>query len=105
MIRQLTVVVCGLLIGYQVQQDTTRQSYIPPKGFVPDSATAVRIAVAIWSPIYGANHIAGEYPFVAKLHNGVWTVTGSLPPGYVGGVAWAEIAKADARILRVGHEM
>ena len=105
MMRQLAVLAVGLLIGYQLPQDTAKQSYIPRKGFVPDSATAVRIAVAVWCPIYGANQIASEQPFVATLHDGVWTVTGSLPPESVGGVAWAEIAKADARIIRAGHEL
>src|SRR6266699_3847220 len=33
-------------------QQPAPQGYVPPKGFVPDSATAVRIAVAVWIPIY-----------------------------------------------------
>ena len=27
-------------------------NYVPPDGYVPDSATAVRIAEAVWIPIY-----------------------------------------------------
>ncbi|GJG88790.1 hypothetical protein tb265_39710 [Gemmatimonadetes bacterium T265] len=82
--------------------------YTPPDGFVPDSATAVRVAVAVWTPIYGAATIAGERPYHARLRGGIWTVEGSLPraqPGTVvsGGVALAEIAKRDARVLRVTH--
>src|ERR1043166_8217020 len=34
-------------------QTAAPHSYVPPHGFVPDSATAVRIAVAVWIPIYG----------------------------------------------------
>ena len=78
-------------------------SYVPPAGFVPDKATAVRIAVAVWIPIYGEKNIKGETPYHAALRNGVWTVEGSLPKGWVGGVAIAEISKRDGRILRVSH--
>ena len=84
------------------------KGYLPAHGFVPDSATAVRIAVAVWIPIYGAQQISSEKPFVAKLANGVWTVTGSLPPAppgmvMLGGTAVAKIAQRDGRILFVIH--
>ena len=72
-------------------------------GVVPNEATAVKIAVAVWEPIYGADKIAAETPFHATLVKGVWTVQGSLPKGWVGGVALAEISLADGRILRISH--
>ena len=88
-------------------QREQRHSYVPDSGFVPNAATAVRIAEAVWIPIYGEAQIEKERPFTATLKNGVWTVIGSLeaPPGLevVGGVALAEIARRDGRILRVGH--
>ncbi len=81
-----------------------KHNYVPPNGYVPDAKTAMQIAVAVWSPIYGTKKIQGEKPFKAKLVNGVWIVEGSLPPKYtVGGVAVAEISKRDGRILRVSH--
>jgi hypothetical protein len=80
-----------------------KHSYVPPNGFVPDEKTAIRIAEAVWSPIYGEDKIRREEPFVASLKSGVWTVQGSLPKGWVGGVAIAEISKSDGRILRVSH--
>jgi hypothetical protein len=72
-------------------------------GVVPDEATAIKIAVAVWEPIYGAEKIAAEKPFRAILAKGVWTVQGSLPKGWKGGVALAEISKADGRIIRISH--
>jgi hypothetical protein len=72
-------------------------------GFVPDEKTAIAIAVAIWSPIYGEKKIQKEKPFKAVLRGEVWTVEGTLPKGSIGGVAIAEISKDDARILRVSH--
>ncbi len=85
-------------------QEPPRRSYVSPNGFVPDSATAVRIAVAVWIPIYGEREIMSEQPFIAKLEKGVWTVTGTLPAGYLGGTAIARISKRDGRILLVIHE-
>jgi len=67
-------------------------------------ATAIRIAVAVWEPIYGADQIAGEKPYKATLADGVWTVTGSLPEHMNrGGVAELDVEKGDGRILRVIH--
>jgi hypothetical protein len=63
-------------------------------GVVPDDATAIRIAVAVWEPIYGAKTIAAQKPFHAELAAGIWTVHGSLPKGWIGGDALAEISKA-----------
>jgi hypothetical protein len=84
-------------------QRTQPHAYVPPNGFVPDSVTAVRIAVAVWTPIYGERQIRDEAPYRARLRDSIWTVEGSLPRGEVGGLAVAEIAKRDGRILRVSH--
>jgi hypothetical protein len=82
----------------------------PPKdGYVRDADTAIKIAVVVWSRIYGEREIAAEKPYRATLKHGVWTVQGSTPeeaskkPTAVGGAAYAEIAKADGRILLIGH--
>ena len=80
-----------------------KPSYMPKEGCVPDAKTAIRIAVAVWSPIYGEKHIESKKPFRARLHRGVWTVTGSLPKGWSGGVPEANIFKSDGRVLRVIH--
>lgn len=76
---------------------------VPSNGFVPDEVTAVRIAEAIWLPIY-SERVLRQKPFKATLKNGVWHVKGTLPAwARVGGTAIAEIAKADGRILRISH--
>lgn len=84
-------------------QETAPHNYKPADGFVPDAVTAIRIAVAVWNPIYGKEQIASEAPFRAVLNDGVWTVEGSLPEGYKGGVAVAEISKLDGTVLRISH--
>ena len=105
---RLVLVVALLLSPSLAYAQAQAKGYVPPRGFVPDSATAVRIAVAVWIPIYGARQIASEQPFVAKLKDGIWTVTGSLPTppkgmAMVGGTAVAKIAQRDGRILFVIH--
>jgi len=75
-----TISLALLLVPYLVgAQQPGPQGYVPPHGFVPDSATAVRIAIAAWIPIYGENMITAEKPFAATLQDSVWTVRGSSP--------------------------
>jgi hypothetical protein len=98
--------------------DSATDTCKPAAGYVPDANTAITIAVAVWGPIYGAAEIAAAKPYRAHLSGGVWTVEGSLAcddsaqssvmrrgrmPVCAGGVAVAEIARDDGRILRVGH--
>lgn len=100
----LLLAAIGLATGGGLARSQSPTSYVPPSGFVPNEATACRIAEAVWIPIYGEEHIATEKPFKAALNGDVWTVTGKdLPPGTGGGVALAEISKRDGRILRVIH--
>ena len=72
-------------------------------GYVPDAATAIRIAVTVWEPIYGREQIARERPFHASLSGGVWHVRGSLPPKTLGGVAEADIRRSDGRVMHIIH--
>ena len=102
----MRVAICllgALLVSAPRKQTPAVKGYVPPNGFVPDSATAVRIAVAVWIPIYGASQIRSEQPYVARLKDNVWTVTGTLPRGMVGGTAEARISESDGRILFVFH--
>lgn len=80
------------------------QSNIQPQsGLVPTEETAVAIAIAVFTPIFGADRIKEQQPFHATLRSGVWHVSGSLPPGTRGGTAEAAIERKDGRILRVWH--
>ena len=84
---------------------------------MPDAETAIRIAIAVWEPIYEEEQIQRQTPFYAQLNNGICTVTGSLPKDEtviddngralaettVGGVAVIEIIKDTGCIVRVSH--
>ena len=87
----------------KAQTPTASPSFMPSGGFVPDAATAKRIAEAVWLPIYGKK-VLSEKPYQATLNSkGVWVVEGSLPKDIDGGVAYIEISKRDGRILEVTH--
>lgn len=94
--------VCLLAVSATLAAADVSHRYVPAEGFVPTKETAIRIAVAVWEPIYGASQIAEQRPFKARLENGVWIVEGTLH-SELGGVAIAEIAKSDGRVLRVSH--
>lgn len=72
-------------------------------GFVPNENTAIQIAIAVWTPIYGEDNIKKQKPFNAKLQDGIWHVSGSIPKNTKGGVAIAEIQQMDAKIIRISH--
>jgi hypothetical protein len=71
----------------------------PKDGVVPDADTAIKIAVVVWSRMYGEREIAAQKPYSARLNDGIWYIQG--PPTGVS-VAYAEIAKADGRIVLTG---
>jgi hypothetical protein len=73
---------------------------LPRSGIVADADTAMRIADAVWTPLYGTTAVAGQVPFKAELRFNVWIVTGSPPPE---DALFAFILQADGRILSVGR--
>lgn len=73
------------------------------KDFVNDSETAIQIAVAIWSAVYGKEKIEKEKPYKAYEHDGFWYVNGSLPENMVGGVAYIKIRKKDGAVMGYIH--
>jgi hypothetical protein len=94
-----------LFAGLFVLPVASQQHYRPKNGFVPDEKTAIRIAEAVLTSIYGEKQIKSEEPFSAKLHNGVWTVEGTIAEGVEGGVAIIKISKAHGTIISVTHGM
>jgi hypothetical protein len=74
------------------------------EGLVKDALTAKRMAIAIMESIYGNKLIRSEEPInVSLIDNRYWFVYGTLPEGYVGGVAEILISKEDGRILYLAH--
>lgn len=107
-VKSKAVLICFLLAVPLVHG----QGRKTPKGFVPDSEAAVKIAEAALIPVYGKKKIESERPFTAELKDGKWTVYGTLrcPDGKggtttvcAGGVAVVVIAQADGRVLSMSH--
>jgi len=96
-----------LLWTLQITVPMVGQSPPPKSGYVPDEATAVRIAVAVFIPIYGARNVKKEGPFHARLVGDEWIVIGTLPKAdgliVAGGTLTAEIDRSTGRIKDVYH--
>jgi len=95
----------------------TSFSFPSDRNYVPDSQTAIKIAEAVWYPIYG-DEIYSKRPFVAELtDDSIWHVYGSLPKSYIeiakngdttyvvnhGGVPHIFLNKSDGKIIDVYH--
>ncbi|MFB0519952.1 MAG: NTF2 fold immunity protein, partial [Desulfatiglandales bacterium] len=88
--------------------DGRQTGYHPESGFVPNAEVAIAIAVSVWEPIYGKEHIAKQAPYFAYEVKGYWVVQGTLPPAppghiVVGGTAKAIIEKRTGKVIHVIH--
>lgn len=97
-------IMTAIIIFYILSAAESQGSgYKPPEGYVPNAETAIKIAEAVWLPIYGED-IYRKKPFKAALKDSTWIVTGSLPQGlFLGGVPRTEISKDTGCILHVSH--
>ena len=86
-----------------IQEGKRADAYRPENGYAPDEKTAIGIALNVWAPIYGKDHIEKQKPYSAFLVDGYWLVSGSLPKHMVGGVAHAVIEKKTGQIVYVIH--
>ncbi len=67
-------------------------------GYVPNQRTATAIAKAVMEARFGERNVKWQYPLSAKLHRGIWTVTGDKYA--LGRLYVIRISKKDGRILR-----
>jgi hypothetical protein len=90
-------------LAMTISETVAQGGYTPPLGFIPDAQTAIAVARAVLTPIYGAEKIRSEEPLTARKQDDVWVVSGTLPAGLAGGVVEVSISAKDGRILRVIH--
>jgi len=104
----------SLLFSFNTKISIGPNEYI----YVPNKETAIKIAEAVWLPIYGKN-IYNSLPFIASINgdSSIWHVYGTLPQsGYKvnsygdttimavrGGVPNAFINRKDGKILNIYH--
>jgi len=101
----VTTAITMIVLALTLSAASAQEGYSPPNGFVPDADTAIKIARAVLSPIYGEQKIKGEEPLIARLTGDTWLVVGTLrcAPSCVGGTAEIQISKRDGRVLHVIH--
>lgn len=100
--RVVMLLLCTTAMAAVSVAGEPKHNVSPNDGLVPNAETAIKIAEAVWLPIYG-HAILKKKPFKARLAGGIWIVEGTLPAEMVGGVPVAEISKKDGKILRVSH--
>ena len=67
------IILAGLFICAVTSRVSPQpHSYVPKDGFVPDAHTAIRIAEAVWIPIYGEQKLKKEKPFHAQYRDDHW---------------------------------
>lgn len=94
----ITVIILFFLMNVGVDMQKKNEC----ENFVPDAETAIRVAEAVWLPIFGEN-IYQKKPFKAELiDDQLWRVVGSLNT-QKGGVPFIEIQKCDCKVLSVSH--
>ncbi|WP_073129766.1 NTF2 fold immunity protein [Chryseolinea serpens] len=71
-------------------------------GYISNAETAIKIAEAVWLPIYGEG-IYNKKPFKAELKDSIWVVEGTVSPDKLGGAPYLRIQKKDGKILEVTH--
>ena len=92
----VSVVLCCFVLTYAQIANPAKD------GYVPNKETAIKVAEALWLPVYG-DKINNSKPFVAELKDGkVWIVQGTLH-AQKGGVPYIEIQKSDCKILKMYH--
>jgi hypothetical protein len=83
-------------------QDDAPATAPPEAGCVPDPETAMRIAEAVWIPLYGEELVKRQRPLQADITASVWTVRGSPSPERGAQILIAAISRIDGRIFKVG---
>jgi hypothetical protein len=101
--QSILVIIILLCFGSCHKIQNKSAEWKPQDGYIPDSASAIKLAEIVWLNVYGSE-INDEKPFKAKLKDGeIWIVEGTLNKYEFGGVAHIEIQRSDGKILKVIH--
>jgi hypothetical protein len=93
----------GAASGMLPHEHRPRELSLPENGCIPDTSTAVKIAEAIWLPVYG-ERIYEKRPFKAELlGDSIWIVAGTLPKNSLGGVPYIELRRSNAEVIGIAH--
>ncbi len=76
---------------------------LPANGLIPNEATAVAVAEAVFRPVFGEQETSKFEPYHAQLTADVWTVYGTLKQNSRGGTPMLRIQKTDGKALEIWH--
>lgn len=100
--KSIKIVLGVLVIFFCVVFTYAQITHLSHDGYVPNKETAIKVAEALWLPVYG-DKINNSKPFVAELKDGkTWIVQGTLH-SQKGGVPYIEIQKSDCKVLKMYH--
>jgi len=91
------------LVTFTRREIATTTSYKPVAGYVPDSRTAIAVAIAVLTPVYGEAEMNASTPWRTGLKDGVWTVVGTFHGQGVGGTPVIQIDQSTGDIRFLGH--
>jgi len=92
-------------VEYARRYAVGQKSMSVENGYVPDRATAIRIAVAVLIPIYGPAIEKKEAPWNAELKGDIWTVVGAFHGKGVGGEAIVQLRKSNGTVTFITHDV
>lgn len=76
---------------------------MPKGGLIKNEITAIKIAEIYFYGLYG-DTVYFEVPLVAvKLKDSIWHISGTLPPGWMGGTMFMDINAQNGKVLSIGH--
>ena len=102
MTKVLSVVTIFLLFVSLADGGMARPQ-LPARGVIPDEGTAVKVAEAVFLPIFGQEEVTKFQPYHAQLKDDIWTVYGTLKPSSRGGTPQLRIQKKDGKVLEIWH--
>ncbi|WP_162996785.1 NTF2 fold immunity protein [Mucilaginibacter kameinonensis] len=98
----ILITIC--LLNLHLSCKNKNKTIIKVDGLVPDQKTAIKIAEAVWLPIYGKK-IYDEEPFIASLtENGNWMILGSIHGQHGGGELMIILQPKDGKIIFAGRD-
>lgn len=97
-----TCAILFVLVSFSLGSDKKAENpNLPSRGVVPNEITAVKIAEAVFLPIYGEEVVSKYRSYEASLKDGIWTVFGTLKLNARGGTPTLTIQKSDGKVLDI----
>lgn len=101
--KRAVVIVTLLAVMSEAGVQAQRTQRVAGRELVPDSETAQAIALAVASARYGKQVISEEKPLRVERDGAFWSVRGTMPEGFLGGVVVVKIRAQTGCVEYLGH--